>query len=100
MVQKQINDFVQINCTDNFGTADVTTRLLMDFGCVSGDQQNLYTTHDICVIYSVYCESCFILDGDDLQFRWKIVRFKKKVWEEMFTSVFRLQVWLIYVFTV
>ena len=43
MVQKQINNFVQINRTDNFSTVDVTTRVLMDFECVPGDQQKSYT---------------------------------------------------------
>jgi hypothetical protein len=68
MVQKQINNFVQINCTDNFSTVDVTTRLLMDFGCVPGDQKKLIHPDDICVFYNDDCESGFILDDDQQQF--------------------------------
>jgi len=52
VVQKQINNFVQINCTDNFNTADVTTRLLMDFGCVPGDQKKRIRPNDIFVFYN------------------------------------------------
>ena len=68
MLQKQINNFVQINCTDYFSTADVTTRLLMDFGCVPGDQKNLYTVITFVCFYNDACGSGFSLDDDHSQF--------------------------------
>jgi len=73
MIQKQINNFVQINCTDNFSTADVTTCLLMDFGYVPGDQKKRIRPNDICVFYNDDCGSGFILDNGQQQFGWKIV---------------------------
>jgi hypothetical protein len=89
MVQKQINNFIQINYTDNFSTADVTPRLLMDFEYVPGDQRKLYT-----LMVLAYLRTMTVRIG----IFWKMTTYslvkRHQLLQEIFTSIVRLEEWL------